>query len=309
MALSKKRRVLYIFAGVCMSLVILELALRLLGSGYKLIYRLPQDKGADYRIFCVGEPSTMGVGAADPRKQSYPRQLESMLNSRFPGRKIQCFFDHTIGQNTSEILIKLPSYIQKYRPDLVILMTGVNNWWNMDKCNIFLFNKDKRVSDLALRTRVFMDQFRVWKLFKWLQLSLGFYKEKWNIGWPEALDNRRLVQDGMDKLEKKYGNGIWRICNRLAGYDISEMIRICQANHIRVMICSYPGGAKGRLAEVQGKMAEKYGVPFVDNESYFKSLSNAGAYFYSDGWHPNEKGYALVAGNIYDCIIDNKLIE
>jgi hypothetical protein len=168
-------KVFCVFFGLFLALAGLELFLRFLGFGYNLIHRPPADNGAEYRIYCVGESTTWGIGASDPVSKGYPRQLEKMLNEKYEGMKIQCFFDQTIGQNTSEILLKLPQHILKYRPQLIIFMVGANNWWNMDKSNVLLFSKT-RSSQAFLKILIFLDEFRVWKLFK----NVVFTRERWN---------------------------------------------------------------------------------------------------------------------------------
>lgn len=41
-------------------------------------------------------------------------------------------------------------------------MAGANNWWNLDKSNILMFNKSKFISEPVLKVSVFLDRFRVW---------------------------------------------------------------------------------------------------------------------------------------------------
>jgi len=71
---------------------ILEIFLRILGAGYKLFYAPPVDRRSEYKIFCVGESTTFGIGASNPILYGYPRQLETMLTDKFPESDISCFF-------------------------------------------------------------------------------------------------------------------------------------------------------------------------------------------------------------------------
>lgn len=295
-------RILYVFFGLFSALVALELVLRVLGFGYNLAYKLPFDIKADYRIFCVGESTTWGVGASDPIQKGYPRQLEILLNNQFRGMKIRCFFEQAIGQNTSEILLKFPRYIEKYRPQLVIFMVGTNNWWNMDRSNILLFNQN-RISPTALRGLIFLDQFRVWKLFKHLGYSFGLVEGRWDFWYPRG----EAAQDELQKQDKKNGRQIFA---ELANADIGEMIKICKANQIKMIMCNYPMRSDPYLEHVQMSLAGKYQIPFVDNFKVFQMLKDQKNYLsHEDYWHPNDQGYAVVAENIYKCILENKWIE
>jgi lysophospholipase L1-like esterase len=300
----KKTKVIFVFLGFFLALAALELTLRFLGFGYYLVNRPGGAGAADYRIFCVGESTTWGIGAKDQRTQNYPKQLEGMLQQRYPEKKIRCFFDRTIGQNTSEILMKFPDYLMTYHPDLVILMVGVNNWWNMDRGNFLLFTRNSRIARLTLKTLAFLDRFRVWKLLKWIRFSLGGYGQRWNYWFPPGESEKALMRNMLDY----YGLQIQGVFNALAATDIAEMVKICQANNIRVVLSSYPFSDEG-LYLIHCGLAKKFSLPFVDNRASFKKLDNREEYLWKDGWHPNEKGYTLVAKNIYSCIVDNKFID
>ncbi|MFH1800244.1 MAG: SGNH/GDSL hydrolase family protein [Candidatus Omnitrophota bacterium] len=298
---SLKSKVFCVVFGVCLALVGLEFFLRLLGFGYNVIHKAPVDAGAEYRIYCVGESTTWGIGASDPATKNYPRQLEEMLKKKYEGMKIQCFFDQTIGQNTSEILAKLPRHIKKYRPQLVILLVGVNNWWNMDRSNMLLFNEDPSVSQLALRTLIFLDQFRIWKLFKNIFPPFRVSQEQWDFYYPPAGRAR-------DKLGKEKWDQA-PIFDELAGHDIGEMVKICKADGIKIIICTYPVATRD-LRRIQEAAAKKFNIPLVDHYAVFQALKDQRAYLSrEDDWHPNDAGYAIMAENVYDCILENGLIK
>lgn len=301
---SVTEKIVCILFGVLLVLVALEVFLRLLGFGYNLAYKAPVNAGADYRIYCVGESTTWGLGASDPIQKGYPHQLEELLNEKYKGMKIQCFFDQTIGQNTSEMLAKLPRRIEKYRPQLVIFMVGTNNWWNMDRSNILLFSKYARVSRRAFEVMIFLDQFRVWKLFKKIAFSLGFFEERWNHMFPRGTTKTQLSE----KI-KSETNGR-NVFYRLAEHDIEEMVKICRANRIRTVMCTYPMEPGAELRLIQKAIAKKFKMPLVDNFEVFQKLNDPQAYLWpEDHWHPNDAGYAIVAKNIYNCIVKNGFIE
>jgi lysophospholipase L1-like esterase len=294
-------KVLCVLFGVFLVLVGLELFLRFLGFGYNLSHKAPVGNGAEYRIYCVGESTTWGIGASDPVLKGYPRQLEEMLKKKYEGMKIQCFFDQTIGQNTSEILAKLPRHIEKYRPQLVILLVGVNNWWNMDRSNILLFNEDRAVSQLTLRTLIFLDQFRIWKLFKNMVFPFKPSQERWNFYYPQA----ERAREELDKEKWEQAP----IFDELTKHDIGEMVKICKANRIHVIMCTYPVVTRD-LQRIQKNVAKKFDIPLVDHYAVFQKLENPRAHLSTgDYWHPNDAGYAIMAENIYNCILENGLIK
>lgn len=300
-----KKKIFIVLSAIVCSLILIEFILRLAGFGYKVIHRPSRKPISFYRILCMGESTTIGVGAHNPARENYPMQLEIMLDKRFPYKRIDCLVDVKIGQNTSEILSKLPASIRRYVPHIVILMVGANNWWNLDRSNILLFNADSRVSSIALGSLIFLDKFRLWKLIKWLKFSLGTYKERWNYNVrPNSLDYIR------NELTRKYGHNIYNIFRALTEHDITEMVRICKENKVDVIVCSYPMAPfLERMDVIQRKIAYEQGVYFVDNYLTFKKTPDLDNYLSDDNWHPNERGYELVAKNIYNCIVNNELIK
>lgn len=308
---SVRDKIVCILFGVLLTLVVLELFLRLLGFGYKLTHKVPVDAGADYRIFCVGESTTCGIGSSNDALYNYPHQLETILNKKFPGLHTQCFFDLDIGINTTENLIKLPAYIKRYRPNLVIFMVGMNNWWNLNKSNVLIFNKGGCFSHFFMKGLAFLDHFRVYKLFKWIAYSFGAIRVR-DLEQPYEHDvtseNRKRKLNEMEELRKQVENKVNPdIFNMVAFYDLVEMVRICKSQKISALICSYPKSREG-IALAQKKAALLTHCPFVDNRTIFKNLPNENDYFTYDALHPNDRGYRLLAGNIFAAIIENNFI-
>ena len=52
--------------GIVFLIVCLELSLRLAGFAYNRIYPPPINTEAGYKIFCLGESTTWGIGASNP---------------------------------------------------------------------------------------------------------------------------------------------------------------------------------------------------------------------------------------------------
>jgi len=158
-----------------------------------------------------------------------------------------------------------------------------------------------------LENHGFLDRFRVWKFLRWIGYWTGLIKIKSNFyfaHFKEGEDLATHVERYMDSLQKKYRYNIFL---EIAGYDFRRMVEICNNYRIKVIICSYP--IEDNLGPIQEKIAKEFGAPFVNNSSFFKNVANFNSYFYSDGWHPNDKGYELLAENIYGCILENKLIR
>ncbi len=78
------------------------------------------------RILCVGDSNTYGIGA--PKGKSYPDQFAKILamagisaDVRNAGRP---------GANTGQVYRILKKELQNFRPNLVLILAGANNFWN-----------------------------------------------------------------------------------------------------------------------------------------------------------------------------------
>lgn len=124
--ISLAQKLLLIVFGIVLCLILLEIGMRAAGfiylsaQEYRNWVSLKQ-KGA-YRILCLGE-STTALGDKD----SYPRQLEGILNQYNIGIKFSVINKGIPATNTTVILSDLEKNIAQYRPDMVITMTGVND--------------------------------------------------------------------------------------------------------------------------------------------------------------------------------------
>ncbi|MDP8253904.1 MAG: SGNH/GDSL hydrolase family protein [Candidatus Kaelpia aquatica] len=292
------KRTSLITLGAITTLILLELTLRVIGFSYKVTNPIPSKISSDYTIFCIGESTTWGIGADNPRLNGYPAQLMALLNNYYKDTSIRCYYDMGIGQNSSEVLLKLPDYIKKYSPQCVIIMAGVNNWWNLDRSTL-VFSKNEKISKIALKIHPYLKKLRIWKLFQLTKLSLGLYREHWNEGYngkPGFWDEPEY-RDRRDTIAYTY-----------AKHDTIEMIKICRKNNIDVIVCSYLAEPDS-LRKLQKQIAQEEMIPFVDNNLVFKNLKDQDQYLSSDNWHPNQKGYAIIAENIFHCIVNNKFIE
>ncbi|MFH0985843.1 MAG: GDSL-type esterase/lipase family protein [Candidatus Omnitrophota bacterium] len=127
------RRLIVFLLGFLVALIALEVALRLLGLGYGLMEGGDRRPGVlsgrgSYVILCLGNSYTQGTGAS--AGMSYPEQLQRMFKGQMPKTRVRVINQGKGSQNTAELLAELPSNLDKFLPDLVILQTGQPNEWN-----------------------------------------------------------------------------------------------------------------------------------------------------------------------------------
>ncbi len=144
---SLKQKVIVFLLGVVFTAIVLELGLRF--AGQILLYL--QDKKnqsslsdpSAYRIICLGDSMTLNGG-----RYSYPRQLEDTLNNLKLGIKFRVINKGKIGLNSSGLMRGLGEDLRAYRPQMVIVMLGINDWYvkyyeNIPDAKSFIFNNLK----------------------------------------------------------------------------------------------------------------------------------------------------------------------
>jgi len=139
---SLKQKAGLMILGIFISLVVIETLLNLCGAVYLSVqeYRnLKSAKNRDtYRILCLGESTT-----AFEDGHSYPRQLETILNSKNLGIKFSVINKGVPGIFTEGILARLDDHLDKYKPDMVIAMMGINDPLTENKNYFALLKKIK----------------------------------------------------------------------------------------------------------------------------------------------------------------------
>jgi lysophospholipase L1-like esterase len=77
------------------------------------------------RILCLGDSNTYGLYL--PRESSWPSQLQEFLDKEAPHR-YQVINLGFPGAPTVRIAENLPAFLERFRPDLVIVLAGVNDF-------------------------------------------------------------------------------------------------------------------------------------------------------------------------------------
>ena len=126
------KKIIAFLLGLIIILLVLEIALHLIGftyESYSPIENLSVDnRQCDFTILSIGDSFTRGMGA--PAGKDFSTRLEQMLNSKI-GKSFKVVNGGLSGANSSQILRKLKSMIHSVKPDLLIVMPGGANIWNL----------------------------------------------------------------------------------------------------------------------------------------------------------------------------------
>lgn len=123
-----RQKIVLLLLGMFLSLVILEALLRL-GGFFYIFARDVRNKTSlstfdpfQYRILCIGE-STTALGGKD----SYPAQLEKILQERVGAVHCKTINRAVPGTDTDAIVSELEYNLVKFKPHMIISMMGIND--------------------------------------------------------------------------------------------------------------------------------------------------------------------------------------
>jgi len=194
--ISLKQKIILILLGLSLSVVLLETGLRIGGTIYFSLQRYRnkisiQQKKA-YRIMCLGE-STTALGG----KYSYPRQLEKILNGKNIGAKFSVVNEGIPGTTTKTIVARLENNLDRYNPDIITVMMGINDEENLlpYKNHSVSFFKTDNLGRILWR--------HIAPKIRKLNISVTNYLKKYVVSsWVHK------AQRGYDKAEGRVNKGI-----------------------------------------------------------------------------------------------------
>ena len=172
------KKIALIIFGIVLSLFILEIFLRLGSFLFFFIQDFSNMNGLEkrgaYRILCIGESTTADIGQG-----SYAQYLQERLDSS--GRKFTVMNKGIPAVNSAVILKQLEYNLDKYKPDMVITMIGIND------------NRSPLLESRKLDFNKVFSRFRLYKLFQFaaegICNKLLVYKAEHNMDFLDKSDN------------------------------------------------------------------------------------------------------------------------
>ncbi len=201
--------------------------------------------GARTRILCAGDSHTWGAGVE--RAESYPAQLERVLDEEAPG-EYSVMNVGVPGMNTSQLRRRIPQHLGRHAPDVLIVWAGINNEWNAAEVD----EATPRWLDLAdrfmLRSRVYRF-LRVWSHDRALERYPVESAE--GLAWQPATDSQEgpiedradwtIRHDGVvEKLQhRREAIDVSRV-ERIATEDFRAIATLARAAGTRLVFVGYP---------------------------------------------------------------------
>lgn len=189
------KKIVLVFLGMFLSFVILEMGLRIAGrivlfSQEKRNTASLEEKNGEIRILCLGESTTVWGG-----DNAWPYQLERILNKKLKNIKVTVFNEGRHAIETPVILSKLEENLDKYNPDIVITMMGVNDG------NYTVAFDDKEVLSKKNDKKTLADYSKAIKLIKSILLAIERKKNEL-FSFDQEDDNERQYYEEIVLEEK-----------------------------------------------------------------------------------------------------------
>jgi lysophospholipase L1-like esterase len=224
-----------------------------------------------------------------PAGQSYPDQLQMLLDSRFGKRQCRVANFGVPGQNSSEALARLDALLARgFKPDFVLISIGENNYWNWRYATPFMPGGDS-----LLKIRVVLSNLRAYRFLSMVirrgprVFSKFFFTNK---DWDDPRYNvfRR-------------SNTAWLF--RWMKADLIAMGRLCVGHGAQPVMVGYHLPSDDCDPALAQAASEQH-WPHVDCR-YFggRGASDLADKLSPDGWHPNAAGYAAVANLVAGVVI------
>jgi len=269
-------------------------------------------EGAEHRILCVGDSHTWG--ALVPRAEAYPSHLERLLDLQTPGTYSVINLGLP-GMNTSQLRTRLPVWLSRYQPEVVVVWAGVNNLWNVGGATEA--SGSVWFESLALRSRLYRFV-RVWlhdrELDRYVVNSradrlyaitneprVGEHHKPFvtrHDGIIEEIQHER-VREGLSETD------LLQEAGARAERDLAAIAELSQAAGVELVFILYPIPVSSFQTSnlATRRIAERYGVPFVDAaEAVARIPEEEQEWLW--GAHPSGLAYEEVARDLVPLVRD-----
>lgn len=252
-------------------------------------------------MLCIGDSNTYGLWLE--REEAYPARLALRWNAGPQATPVEVLNLGVPGANTSRVLRNLSPVVDATRPDVVLLMLGVNDYWTRP---VPLDATDEapqrsQAEPWLLRHSILYELLRLaWRSRDpragevEVTVREGKKQERRAAGHALRLGDVELdagFEEGLDPSERGDSDAL------LA--NLEEIASRLRARGVALYLLTYPARSDFyALANRQVRLAAREsGVPLVDFEPLFARRCASSAcpdWFFSDH-HPTARGYDLMA--------------
>ena len=264
--------------------------------------RAESRRGAKHAVLCVGDSHTYGVLVG--RDESYPAQLQRLLDERSPGAYAVINLG-VPGMNTAEVRSRLPVQAMRYRPDVVLIWAGINDFWNHTELGPSA--GWPTIDGLASHLRLYR-LVRVWLHDRKLERALaGVTGEGVVSGAGVGTGGTFVVAEGgrIERLTHSQGDARTnQAMDEEAGHNYEGMAQWSRAAGVPLIFITYPISlSKFAVANrAMQRVALRYGVTLLDSPKVMPRVPPEERKVLWGG-HPRASVYREIARDLVPLVI------
>lgn len=294
---SFKKNLFFSIILIILLLLSFEAILSLGGYFYFNVYSNLDNPKIDenaFRILFLGESTTLGHAVG--QENSYPAQVERILQEKYPDKKIVSYNKGIGAIETTAILRNLDRNMIKYKPHLVILMAGINDRYQFVDNTVKIDNESIAGSESS-RLKKWYSKSKIYRLIVSL---LDFSK----------VDKNFLTEVGREDFNFRYIGGVDYRYHYKPDISVSEV-----TFNLNAMVRTVNGyGSEIWFVGYLFPNSERIINPLLENVAEENNITYIGNYPETDfktwyGWHPSEEGHKIIAEKIANTIIDKGIIN
>jgi lysophospholipase L1-like esterase len=295
---------------------VLLLALLALELGLQIGARLVGDRSSAFakeatrRVLCVGDSHV--YGALVRRDDTFPAHLQRFLDARAPG-VFSVVNLGVPGLSSTQLRNRLPLWIARYRPHVVMAWSGANDSWNVSEVGERGQGIRLAFEQLALRSRVYR-LLRVKLHDLMLERDLARGRRVWEVArvegalsleetWTVRRDGR--VEQFVHEREapESYAEDVQ--VEARAEADYAAMARIARAAGVSLVLVEYPldAGAFAAANRAMRSAGQRAGVPTVASPAAQARVPPEQHRWLWAG-HPNGAIYREIARDAAQVVLD-----
>ena len=259
-----------------------------------------------FRIVCFGDSSTFGIG--NPIQDTWPRQLEQLLNEGLPedGVTFQVINAGVPGYTSYQGLIHMRQEMDRLNPDLVLTSYANNDFWHWDQ------QTDRQHAKKINESSPVRDAMMCSRLAQLMAAGIT------NLRSNEDRQTTGPSQHWAEAASLNYANPrpdwIRRVPLKSFRENIAAMAEICDAHGISMIPVKWPDQpqAAGKWSprieyqDVLEEIARDRQLPVVDVVSLFQQNRSwsVRTYIPNDIVHVNRDGNRLAAQAAYAAVTE-----
>jgi len=271
--------------------------------------------GASVRILAIGDSHTYGSSIAGD--QSYPAQLQRLLDEGAPGRYSVINLGIP-GMSTTQVRRRLPANVARYGPDIVLVWCGANNVWNSSEFEGADVGAATQLDALALRSRLYR-LLRVWQHGRAIEASIdasvrsdGVRQEIERPDWQPDGEGRGATwkirhAGGVETIRSYHDPARDREDLGSRAYeDFKAMSRWLRAAGAQLVMVRYPIARVWPFKEpneAMERVAREDGVPIIDTKASIERVPRKEQEWVS-GAHPGPNLYREIARDLVPVVLE-----